>query len=346
MFNPYDIAQVHFTKIKEIGQEGKNSRTFIATDHQLGADIVVKEIAKAKLISAASFFNESRALYTSTHSNVVQLHYACQDVDSVFIAMPFYAKGSVKPLITGAHVTVRQLVTLGCQVLSGLHNIHSKGLIHFDVKPDNIMISDRGDAMVSDFGLAKQMIGGIASPSGIYTSMIPPEAMGGQTAFDLTFDIYQLGLTLYRMANGDDEFRRQWDGYAAGGTFNAAAFAADVKAGKFPDRKRFPPQVPARLRKIIAKCLSIDPADRYASAIEVANALALVEGPVLDWRLTETAGTRTWSRNEMGTNIVLSVDASGAAECRKRIGAGADRRVTAMCRTVTDRDIATFLGST
>lgn len=345
MFNPYDIAQVQFTKLREIGHDGKNSQTFIATDHQLGADIVVKEIPKARLISPANFFDESRALYASLHPNVVQLHYACQNADSVFIAMPFYARGSVKPLITGAHFTVRQIVTLGCQTLSGLHNIHSKGLIHFDIKPDNIMISDRGEALVSDFGLAKQMVGGIASPTSFYTSTIPPEALNGQTAFDLTFDIYQFGLTLYRMANGEGEFRRQWNHYATSGSFNAGAFTADVKAGRFPDRKRFPPHVPPRLRKIIVKCLSVVPTDRYASAIDTANALALIEGSVLDWLLTEAGGTRIWTKNEMGTKIVLSVDAHGTADCRKQIGAGPERRVTSMCGRASDADIAKFLAN-
>lgn len=342
MLNPYDVGQVSFKKIAEIGQDGKNSKTFTAHDLQLNAEIVIKQIAKASLASADDFFNESRALYASTHPNVVQLHYACQDASCVFIAMPFYSKGSVKPLISQkAHLTVRRIVTLACQTLSGLHNIHSKGLIHFDVKPDNILMSDRGDAMLSDFGLAKQMSGGVAHPGKFYTPMVPPEVLAGQSAFDLTYDVYQMGLTLYRMCVGNEEFNRQFRRYT-----DKDAFIADVMGGRFPDRKAFPPHVPSRLRSVVKKCLKVSPTERYRSAVEVANALAVIDGAELDWQLTESKGVRIWEKNEKGTKIRLEVDATGNATCSKKSAAGAERRVKAMCRTVTDSDIRTFLSDT
>lgn len=87
MFNPIDRGEVEFTKVAEIGQDGQNSKTFTARDHQLDADIVIKEIAKTSLVSPATYFAESKALYASVHPNVVQLHYACQSSDSIFIAM-------------------------------------------------------------------------------------------------------------------------------------------------------------------------------------------------------------------------------------------------------------------
>lgn len=342
MLNPYDVAQVAFQKITEIGQDGKNSKTFTARDLQLNADIVIKQIAKASLASPADYFAESRALYASAHPNVVQLHYACQDPSSIFIAMPFYSRGSIKPLISrGAHLTVRGIVAFACQTLSGLHNIHSKGLIHFDVKPDNILLSGRGDAMLSDFGLAKQMTGGVAHPGKFYTPMVPPEVLAGQSGFDLTYDIYQMGLTLYRMCVGNEEFNRQFGTYT-----DQNAFIADVKAGKFPDRKIFPPHAPSRLRTVIKKCLKVDPTERYQSALEAANALAAIDGRELDWQLTVDAGTRIWTKNENGTEIKLEVDAAGSAKCFKKSAGGAERRVRAMCRSVTDGDIRAFLGET
>lgn len=232
-------------------------------------------------------------------------------------------------------------MTLACQTLSALHNIHSKGLIHFDVKLDNILLSDRGDALLSDFGLAKQMIGGVANPGKAYQKMVPPEALRGQAAFDLRWDIYQIGLTLYRMTVGNAEFDRQFAAYT-----NAQMFKNDVLAGRFPDRKKFPPQAPSRLRTVIKNCLKVDPADRYQSAIEVANTLALVDGAELDWQLTEAAGTRKWTKNENGTSIVLEVSAVGDAQCLKQKGAGKAQRITAMCRKVTDPQISKFLGET
>lgn len=346
MFNPYDIGQVKFSKLREIGHDGKNSSAFVAQDHQLGAEIVIKQLAKHALVSPANYFDESRSLYASAHPNVVQVFYACEDSDSVFIAMPYYARGSLKSLITDGHISLRQVITTACQVLSGLHNIHSKGLIHFDIKPDNILFSDRGDALLSDFGLAKQMVGGVATPNGIYTPIIPPEALAGQTSFDLAYDIYQFGLTLYRMCNGANSFNEQWKGYSALGAFDRDKFIADVKAGLFPDRTAFSAHVPARLKTVVKKCLSVDPGLRYSSAVEVANALAPIEGPVLDWVLTEHNQTRTWTKNEMGTSIVLEVDGSNQADCYKQIGTGPKRRIKSMCTQVTDATIRKFVGET
>ena len=174
MFKPYNKAEVTFDLVREIGTDGQNSRTFVAADHQLNAEIVIKQIAKASLTSPVNFFDESKALYASAHPNVVQIHYACEDADSIYLAMPYYRRGSVKGLITNKHMTVREIVTVGCQMLSGLHNIHSKGLIHFDVKPDNVLLSDRGEALLSDFGLAKQMdLAGLAAQDRFYFKTIP-----------------------------------------------------------------------------------------------------------------------------------------------------------------------------
>jgi eukaryotic-like serine/threonine-protein kinase len=114
-------------------------------------------------------------------------------------------------------------------------------LIHFDVKPDNVLISDRGEALLGDFGLSKQMnFSGIAAQDMHYTKMIPPEALRGGDQLDRTFDIYQLGLTLYRMCNGNRSF---YDQYAAFGTdrnFDRAAFRDAVRGGDFPNKRLFP----------------------------------------------------------------------------------------------------------
>src|SRR5580692_2040210 len=124
MLKPFNKAEVSFDFLKEIGGAGQNSRTYCSKDHQLDAEIAIKEISKAKLNSSTEFFEESKALYASAHPNVVQIHYACQDADNIYIAMPFYKNGSVKDLMATRFMTVREIVRAGCQIVSGLHNIH------------------------------------------------------------------------------------------------------------------------------------------------------------------------------------------------------------------------------
>jgi serine/threonine protein kinase len=348
MLRPYSRAQITFDLTREIGQDGRNSRTFLARDHQLDAEIVIKEVQKAHLASAPSFFEESKALYASAHPNVVQIHYACEDANAIYIGMPFYRRGSVHTLMTAKRLTVREIVALGCNVLSGLHNIHSKGLIHFDVKPANVLLSDRGEGLLSDFGLAKQMnFTGVALQDRLYNKMISPEATRGGDQFDRTFDIYQFGLTLYRMCTGDDAFNGQYAAYGIGSAFDRTCFRNDVRNGRFPDRHAFPPHVPSRLRGVIRKCIEANPADRYQSAVDVSNALADISGEALDWQLVETSDKRVWTKtNEDGDLFEFTVPRAGPTECYKTVSGGQRRRHTAGCKpTMTQREIRTFLGS-
>ena len=340
MLKPYQKAELVFEFIKEIGQDGRNSHTFVTRDHQLNAEIVTKQIQKSTLNSADEFFAESQALYASAHPHVVQIHYACYDADHVYVAMPYYRNGSIKDLITGRHMTVREVVSLGSQILAGLHNIHSKGLVHFDVKPDNILLSPRREALVSDFGQAKQMnYSGIAAQDRHYGPMIAPEGLEADH-FDRTFDIYQIGLTLYRMCNGNEHFYGQMAKYGPPATFDRARFRFDVRNGKFPDRKSFAAHVPSKLRNVIKKCLETNPVDRYQSALDVANAMAGIDGACLDWRLEDHPDRKVWTKVGDETQYELTVNADGTTTCYKSVDGGKRRRVIDACKAnMTDRDL-------
>jgi serine/threonine protein kinase len=347
MLKPLNRAEVHFEILSEIGADGRNSKTYVARDHQLDAEIVIKQVLKSRLVSPARFFDESKALYASAHPNVVQIHYACQDADHIYLAMPYYRRGSLKPLITNRHITVRQIITFACQVASALHNIHSKGLIHFDVKPDNVLLSDRGEALLSDFGLARPAVGGVANPGMFYTPMVPPEAPAGATAFSRTWDVYQLGLTLYRMCNGNQEFRRQMNPFLAMGLPGGKqAFDAAVMAGNFPDRQIFPAHIPQRIRNTIRKCLKVDPAERQQSVLDVANELAAVDD-LLDWQFAEVGQAKSWTRtNEAGTTYEFTVNPNGSTEFYQCSATGKRRRVNEGFKaSMNDRDIRKLLGS-
>lgn len=104
----------------------------------------------------------------NAHPNVVQIQYACKDDKNVYIAMPFYKNGSLKSLMTKRMLTAREIIRYAIQFISGVAHIHSKGLLHLDIKPDNILLSDNDEALLSDFGLAdytrKKMIYTLQSP--------------------------------------------------------------------------------------------------------------------------------------------------------------------------------------
>lgn len=314
LLKPYTIAELSFELRTEIGHEGKNSKAFIAYDNQLDTEIVIKKILKAPL-DVSRFFDEAKTLYLSSHPNVAPIHYACQDRDFIYLAMPYYTQGSLKQLMKQRYLTVREIVKFGCNIGSGLHNIHSKGLIHFDVKPDNVLLSERSEGLLADFGLCRPIsYSGVAEPDQVYSKMVPPEAFV-KTAHGVTFDIYQMGMTLYRMCNGDQEFYRQLDAFKKDLNLDLHLFKHAVVNGQFPDRTIFPEHIPLRLRKLIKSCIEPDIANRPIAVINVTNELAQVDDR-LDWQYTASDDTRGWActrENGMEYHLVVNFDGSSLA---------------------------------
>lgn len=345
LLSPYTTAQVAFEFKKEIGHEGKNSTAFVAHDKQLDAEIAVKKVAKASL-DVNVFFNEAKILYLSAHPNVVQVHYACQDDDYIYLAMPFYANGSLKQLMRSRFLTVREIISLGCNIASGLHNIHSKGLIHFDIKPDNVLLSDRWEGLLTDFGLSRPMNhAGEAEQDRLYNKMVPPEAFT-QPAHGVPFDLYQFGMTLYRMCNGDGDFYHQLDAFGTGANFDRHAFRHALVNGQFPDRSVFPEHIPARLRRVIKDCLNPEIPNRPRSAIEVANELAQIDER-LDWEYTVNAGTREWlMRRSDGMEYRLCVQPDGTSVATRGQAGAKHAKMSAYSKTgIKSSEIQQFLKS-
>lgn len=345
MLNTTRTAELSFHINQEIGQEGKNSTVYTARDLQLNADIVVKKMLKADFSDINEYFKESSLLYLSTHPNVVPIYYACQDADHVFLAMPYFSRGSLKKRMTASPVSVREIVVWSTQVLSGLHNIHSKRLIHFDVKPDNILFSDRGEALLSDFGLTKQTtFSGVAGQDRIYGNMVPPEAFN-TSSFNNQFDIYQFGLTLHRMCVGDNSFYNEYATFIENGTLNRAKFRHAVVNGQFPNKNSYPEHIPQALINTIKKCLATDLAHRYASAIDIVNDLSGIDGELLDWILSYDGLKRRWLKTHTdGRVFELTIDENGASVAKKTSAAGNTQRVTQYCKPQLSRaEVKRFL---
>jgi len=345
MLNTTRTAELSFHIRHEIGLEGKNSTVFTATDLQLNAEIVVKKIPKSDFSDVNQYFKEASLLHLSSHPNVVPIYYACHDDDHIFLAMPYFELGSLKKRIREAPISVREIIIWSTQVLSGLHNIHSKRLIHFDVKPDNILFSKRGEALLSDFGLTKQTtFSGVAGQDRIYGNMVPPEAFSTQN-FNNQFDIYQFGLTLHRMCVGDDIFYAEYATFIEGGDLNRHRFRHAVVNGQFPNKNDYPEHIPQALINTIKKCLATDLNERYVSAVDVVNDLSSIDGELLDWSLSYDGANRTWHKNSTdGRVFELVVDENGSSEARKTSAGGNTQRITEYCKPQINRsEIKRFL---
>ncbi len=331
-------AEIRFTKGTEIGVgEGSNSRVFLAMDDQLDAQFVIKQIEKASLPQPEEYFAEARRLYDARHRHVVELKFASSDDCFIYFAMPYYRNGSLQGVLNRRYVTVREIVRYGLEFLSGLHHVHIKGLVHFDVKPTNILLDQSDTAALTDFGLSRNVSSqGLATLSRAYLAHAPPE-WPNSTELTRATDIYQAGVTLYRMCVGSGEYERQL------GLYPSIALLRDaIVQSKFPDRRRRLAHIPARLRSIVKGAMHADVSQRYASVLEIMNALAQVDES-LDWEYREgdAWGVGTWneSANGRGRRVELVTDSQGWHIHACRISAtGREVRVSAHCaRDLTEK---------
>ena len=282
MTNPTLIeAKLKFEYLKEIGQEGKNSKVYISLDKQLNCEIVVKEIPKANFTDEIDYFSEAQKLSMSSHPNIVDIKFACQDDTFVYFSMPFYKNGSLKSILSKRFLTVREILRYSIQFLSALHHIHTKGLVHFDIKPDNILISNSNEALLSDFGLARATNSlGLAEMGLAYDIVRPPDSFI-QLEHTKKYDIYQAGLLIYRMCSGENDFYAQFNQLVS----SDETYEKAIVGGLFPNRKSFFPHIPKKLKKVISKMLEIKQDDRYVSILDVLNDLSNIN-EYLDWQLS------------------------------------------------------------
>ena len=279
----YTTTNLSFLELGPIGnKEGKNSEVFLAKDIQLNAELVVKKMEINKFEDIDEYFLEARMLYENRHPNIMEIQYASRDENYIYLSMPYHKKGSINSLIEERFLSVREIIKYSLDVLGGVAYIHSKGLVHLDIKPTNILLDKSDRAILTDFGLSRYLDKyGVANQQCNYIPHVDPEwfATSGRTVLS---DIYQIGLTLYRLCNGNDILKKQM---AALNVNTEERLKEVVVGGIYPDRDQFLPHVPMKLRKIIKKALEVDTTKRYNNVIQLMNDLSEVDQN-LDWIFT------------------------------------------------------------
>lgn len=279
-------AAVQFTPLSRLGAGQGRHPVFLGYDHQLGAELAYKQIPKSDL-KLDQFHAEAQRLHASRHRHVVPVQYACEDSNFLFVAMPRFINGSLQSLLETRMLTVREIIRLGLEFLMGLHHAHVRGVAHFDIKPSNILLDDSRSALLADFGQSCLVDDkGFAVPPALYPTHLPPEVMIS-TQLTKQSDVFQAGLTLYRMCVGDAEWRRQLAALGGNGT---EAFIDAVKLGRFPKRDAFPAHIPIPLRSVVQRALKVNPDERWPSVLALLTALAGVDADQIDWQPAETDG--------------------------------------------------------
>ena len=206
------------------------------------------------------FIAEAKATAGLDHPNIVRIYNAGHDQGYHYIVMELCEGTTLKRYIRRyGRLSVRETVDFSKQMARGIQAAHAIGLVHRDIKPQNILVSDSGKLKVADFGIARAASGDTMSQNmmGSVHYLSPEQARGGYA--DQRSDIYSLGITMYEMATGHVPF----DGE------NEVTIALMHLKNEITPPRCFFPDIPVSLEKIILKCTMKRQSDRYQNAQEL-----------------------------------------------------------------------------
>lgn len=248
------------------------SRVFVATERALNRQVVVKVLPPdlSAGVNRERFRREIQLAAQLQHPHIVPLHTAGTAGDLLYFTMPFIEGESLRhALHEGVRFSPREVVRILHDVADALAYAHSRGVIHRDIKPGNVLRSG-AHAVVTDFGVAKAIsaalpaVGMTTSGMAIGTpAYMAPEQLAGDPAADHRVDIYAVGLLGYELLAGEAPFKAS--------SPQETMAAQLTRAPESIAKKR--PDAPPALAALLTRCLAKNPADRPQSAGEIVSLL-------------------------------------------------------------------------
>ena len=265
--SPGTLLAGKYTILEVVGRGGMGI-VYKAEDTKLKRNIALKFLPPELIRDPEArerFVLEARAAAALSHPNICTIHEICEEEGESFIAMEYIEGLSLKARMKEAPLRVEEVVDIAIQVAEGLEEAHKKGIIHRDIKSANIMVTDKGQAKIMDFGLAKVKGGTLLTREGTTLGtvayMSPEQARGEEV--DHRTDIWSLGVVLYEMLSGRLPFV---------GDREASILYSVVHEEPKP-LKSIKPDIPVELQQIVARALKKKPESRYSSASEMRNDL-------------------------------------------------------------------------
>lgn len=300
MLNKGDILGSRYEIIEKIGTGGM-ADVYKGKDHKLNRFIAIK-VLKSEYSSNKNFVSkfkvEAQSAAGLMHQNIVNVYDVGEEDGIYFFVMELVEGITLKNYIEKKiRLSVKEALSIAIQVANGIEAAHNNGIIHRDIKPQNIIISREGKVKVADFGIARaassDTITSHAMGSVHYTS--PEQARGGYS--DAKSDIYSIGITLFEMVTG----RVPFDGETT------VSIAIKHIQEEMPSPKLYVPDIPVSVEKIILKCTQKNPDKRYYNMADLIKDLkqALItpdEDFVEMHDARSNAGTKVISDSEVKKN--------------------------------------------
>ncbi len=253
----------HYRILEKLG-EGGMGVVYKAHDISLDRQVALKFLPQYLTSDANEkerFYHEARAASSLNHPNITTIHEIQEYNGQLYLAMEFVEGKTLKQLIDAESPSIKRVLDIAIQVCDGLAAAHEKGVVHRDIKSDNIMVTPKGQVKIMDFGLAKvkgaTKLTKAGSTIGTAAYMSPEQAQAGEV--DHRSDIFSFGVVLYELLTTKLPFR---------GEHQAALMYSLVNEEPQPIA-RFNNHVTPELERIVSKALAKDPEDRYQHVDEM-----------------------------------------------------------------------------
>jgi serine/threonine protein kinase len=280
------VVNDRYSILHTLGRGGM-AKVYLAHDEVLDRDVALKVLREQFAEDdefVERFKREARNAAALSHPNIVQVYdRGNAGNDASYIAMEYVPGGTLKERISGGGpLDPGVAASIALQIAEALNAAHERGVIHRDIKPQNVLLTSTGDAKVADFGIARAASATTISQRsvvlGTASYMAPEQAMGEPVG--PASDLYSLGVVLYEMLTGELPYTAESP---------VAVSMKHVNEPLRPPREIYP-RIPEDVNALVVTLLAKDPEDRYASATELVEDLRRVRDGLPPVAADPTAG--------------------------------------------------------
>jgi serine/threonine protein kinase/cephalosporin-C deacetylase-like acetyl esterase len=268
----FTTGTIFAERYKILGELGKGGMGIVykAEDTKLRRTVALKflppELTRDQE-AKERFIREAQAAASLDHPNICTVYEVDEFEDQAYISMAYIEGFSLRARLKKGPLSTKDALNIAIQIGEGLQEAHKKGIVHRDIKSANIMVDERGQARIMDFGLAK-VIGGSLITKGPTTmgtvAYMSPEQTRGE-AVDHRTDIWSFGVVLYEMLSGQLPFQGERE----------TSIMYSIVHEKPAALKKINPDIPADLERIISRALEKKPESRYSSIQEILKDLII-----------------------------------------------------------------------